>query len=81
MEPSKQSNPSLPAPELLREQAQWLAPARSRMLRRVDIAHKRNILDLGAGYGFVSEELFRRRIIITYLLKQIRKAFLLSSKK
>jgi SAM-dependent methyltransferase len=30
------------------------------MLRRVGIAHKRNILDLGAGYGFVSEELARR---------------------
>jgi SAM-dependent methyltransferase len=50
----------LPGPELLRRQAQWLAPARSRLLRRVEIARRRRVLDLGCGRGTVSGELSRR---------------------
>lgn len=41
-------------------QAQWLAPARARLLRRVHIARRRRILDLGTGYGSVVPELVRR---------------------
>ena len=50
----------LPAPDLLAQQAEWLAPARSRLLRQVGIAHRRCVLDLGAGYGAVTGELARR---------------------
>lgn len=51
---------SLPGEELLREQAAWLAPARSRLLRRAEIARRQNVLDLGCGYGAVTGELVRR---------------------
>ncbi len=51
---------SLPSEELLREQAAWLAPARSRLLRRADIARRQNVLDLGCGSGAVTGELVRR---------------------
>ncbi|MBE2221901.1 MAG: class I SAM-dependent methyltransferase [Anaerolineae bacterium] len=51
---------ALPAKELLQSQAEWLAPARARLLRRVGIARRRRILDLGAGYGAVTGELVRR---------------------
>ncbi len=54
------NKPSLPAPTLLAEQAAWLAPARGRLLRRVGVARRRRILDLGAGYGAVTGELLRR---------------------
>lgn len=37
-----------------------MAPARARLLRGVGIAHRRRILDLGAGYGAVTGELVRR---------------------
>ena len=50
----------LPAPELLIRQARWLAPARARLLRRASVAHRRRVLDLGAGYGAVTAELVRR---------------------
>ena len=53
-------NPALPSKSLLQAQAEWLAPARARLLRRVGIAHRRRILDLGAGYGAVTGELVRR---------------------
>jgi SAM-dependent methyltransferase len=53
-------DPSLPPDVLLREQSIWLAPARSRLFRRISIAHKKAVLDLGAGYGAVTEELARR---------------------
>jgi len=46
--------------ELLREQAAWLAPARSRLLRRVRIATRRRILDVGCGPGIVTSELAMR---------------------
>jgi len=52
--------PSRPQRELLELQASWLEPARSRLFRRIGIAHKRRILDIGAGYGIVAGELARR---------------------
>lgn len=51
---------SLPDPDLLTQQADWLASARSALLRRVSVARRCQILDLGAGYGAVSQELARR---------------------
>jgi SAM-dependent methyltransferase len=53
-------NPSLPPYSLLEAQAEWLAPARGRLFRRIAIAHRQSVLDLGAGYGAVSAELSRR---------------------
>jgi SAM-dependent methyltransferase len=50
----------LPPADLLRRQARWLAPARARLLRRVAIARRRSLLDLGAGRGAVTGELVRR---------------------
>lgn len=50
----------LPSPEMLAQQAMWLAPARSQLLRRVMIARRRRVLDLGAGYGAVTGELVNR---------------------
>jgi SAM-dependent methyltransferase len=50
----------LPSAELLQQQAQWLAPARARALRRIGIAQRRNVLDLACGSGTVTEELVRR---------------------
>ena len=37
-----------------------LAPLRARILRRVGIAHRGPVLDVGAGWGLVTEELARR---------------------
>lgn len=54
------SEPKTPPLELLKEQARWLAPARARLLRRAEIAKRRRVLDLGAAFGIVSEELERR---------------------
>ncbi len=51
---------SLPPPELLARQAAWLAPARARLLRRVHVARRRHVLDLGCGSGAVTGELARR---------------------
>jgi SAM-dependent methyltransferase len=53
-------HPNLPPLELLEQQAAWLAPARSRLLRKVDIARRRRVLDLACGPGTVTEELVRR---------------------
>lgn len=53
-------NPELPAQNLLEEQAAWLAPVRARLLRRVGVAHRKRVLDLGAGFGAVTGELVRR---------------------
>lgn len=52
--------PALPSRELLREQAAWLAPARSRLLRRVGIASRQCILDVASGPGAVTDELASR---------------------
>lgn len=51
---------ALPSAAQLRAQADWLAPARARLLRHVSIAHRQSVLDLGAGYGAVTGELVRR---------------------
>ncbi len=51
---------SLPSAKLLETQAKWLYPARSRLLRKIGIAHKQRVLDLGSGYGMVTGELVRR---------------------
>jgi SAM-dependent methyltransferase len=59
-EGARGSAPELPPPELLRRQAERLAPLRSRLLRRLRVAHRGPVLDLGAGYGAVTEELVRR---------------------
>jgi len=53
-------NDSLPPRELLDQQSDWLAPARTRLLRRIQIAHCRNVLDLGCGRQAVTPELARR---------------------
>lgn len=50
----------LPSGSLLERQANWLAPARAHILRRVHIARRCDILDLGAGLGAVTPELVRR---------------------
>lgn len=54
------SEPALPSRELLCEQAAWLAPARSRLLRRVGIATRQRILDVASGPGAVTGELASR---------------------
>lgn len=51
---------SLPSKHLARMQADWLRGARSRLLRRVGIASRRRVLEIGAGWGFVSQELHSR---------------------
>ena len=51
---------STPSPQFLEQQAEWLAPARARLLRRADIARRRCVLDLACGSGAVTEELARR---------------------
>jgi SAM-dependent methyltransferase len=50
----------LPSPELLSRQAEWLAPARARLLRRAQIARRQNVLDLACGHRAVTEELVHR---------------------
>ena len=50
----------LPSAELIKKQADWLAPARARALRRAAIAKRRKVLDLACGFGAVTEELLRR---------------------
>ncbi len=54
------TSPDLPSAELLRRQAEWLAPARARLLRRADVARRRSVLDIGCGPGATAEELKRR---------------------
>lgn len=51
---------ALPPAQLLIQQAEWLAPARRRLLRQVQIARRQRVLDLGAGFGAVTPELVRR---------------------
>jgi len=60
MEIGRLVNYDLPAPEMLAQQAEWLAPARGRLFRQVGIARRKRVLDLGAGYGAVTGELARR---------------------
>jgi len=51
---------SLPSRDVLARQAEWLAPARARILRRAGIARRRRVLDLACGFGAVTGELVRR---------------------
>lgn len=51
---------AIPSATLLEHQAAWLAPARAMLLRRISIARRRRVLDLGAGRGAVTAELARR---------------------
>jgi SAM-dependent methyltransferase len=60
MQPDTAQHAACPPAELLRQQAEWLAPMRSRLLRRAAIAHRSSVLDLGAGYGAATAELARR---------------------
>lgn len=53
-------NASLPALNLLLIQSDWLSEARSRVLRKAEIARRKRILDLGAGPGAITSELVRR---------------------
>ena len=41
-------------------QAEWLADARARILRLAGIAQRKSVLDLGSGYGIITQELRRR---------------------
>ncbi|MGW8256795.1 MAG: class I SAM-dependent methyltransferase [Thermoguttaceae bacterium] len=52
--------PDLPDAALLAQQADWLAPARARLLRRLNIARRSMVLDLACGFGSVTPELVRR---------------------
>lgn len=47
----------LPTLEMIQAQAGWLAPARAWLLERASLARRRAVLDLGSGYGAVTEEL------------------------
>ena len=57
---SRMNDFSLPSSRLLDRQAAWLAPARARLFRRVQIARRRRVLELGCGRGAVTGELARR---------------------
>ena len=50
----------LPSRRLLQMQAEWLSGARTRILRLAEIARRKSVLDLGAGYGIITSELRRR---------------------
>ncbi len=54
---SNPSRPNLPPPELARQQAEWLAPARHWLLQQADLAWRQSVLDLGCGFGSVTPEL------------------------
>ncbi|MGC9467966.1 MAG: methyltransferase domain-containing protein, partial [Anaerolineae bacterium] len=54
------TSPALPDAPLLEQQTDWLAPARSQLLRRAHIARRTAVLDLGTGHGAVVPELVRR---------------------
>lgn len=49
-----------PSAEQLQRQSDRLRPLRTRLLRGVQVARRRRIVDLGAGYGAVTGELVRR---------------------
>ena len=49
-----------PEAPFLQRQSDGLAPLRSRLLRKAQVATRRSIIDLGAGTGAVTSELVRR---------------------
>jgi SAM-dependent methyltransferase len=51
---------ALPPREVSAHLSEALAPMRARLLRRASIAHRASVLDLGAGWGLVQDELVRR---------------------
>lgn len=51
---------SVPSLNLLKMQASWLSQARSRALRKAEIAQRKRVLDLGSGPGVIAQELVRR---------------------
>jgi SAM-dependent methyltransferase len=51
---------ALPGRALLVRQAEWLRDARARLLRRAAITRRQHIVELGAGWGVVTDELARR---------------------
>lgn len=54
------TSPELPPRAVSERLAAELAPLRARLLRRIGVAHRGPVLDLGAGWGIVTEELARR---------------------
>lgn len=70
--------PDLPSLTLIREQAAWLAPARSWLLQRAGVEQRRALLDLGCGFGVVSQELARlsngRVVALDYNLPALLKS-------
>lgn len=58
--PGTTPSPALPPREVLIAQDALLGPMRSRIFRRIGIAHRGPVLDLGAGPGVVTGELMRR---------------------
>ncbi len=56
----RQGMHALPSAALLTHQATWLAPARARLLRRIHIARRERVLEIGAGRGAITAELARR---------------------
>ena len=59
-ETSRRTLAARPRRELAAKQAAWLYRARSRLLRRAGIARRRRVLEVGAGWGTVTDELKRR---------------------
>lgn len=47
----------LPSLRLIREQSKWLAPARSWLLKQANLVGRRSVLDLGCGFGVITQEL------------------------
>jgi len=54
---AKAQQPDLPSMRLIREQAKWLSPARSWLLKQANLPSRRSVLDLGCGFGVVTQEL------------------------
>lgn len=53
----KPEQADLPSLRLIRDQAAWLAPARTWLLKQANARQRRRLLDLGCGFGVVSKEL------------------------
>ena len=58
--PPPDGDAALPRRELLVRQAAWLRDARTRLLRRAAISRRQHVVELGAGWGVVTDELARR---------------------